>query len=535
MIIDENEFFREATFRICGHLDFEIALQECLIYIRSFLPADLFHLTIYDRELDALKTIAWVSPTKAEKTHLIVPLDSKSKVFIEESDTRSSFIMDPSKSKILASVSRKMIDFGILWKDHSSIVMNLQVKNTRPGNLILFSKGQNRYSKEHLRLCSILNEPFTIAYSNALRYHELNRLKDTMVDDIRYLHQKLARPSGETIIGEGLGLKKVMEMVKKVAPLDSPVLLLGETGVGKEMIAKAIHQTSLRNKGPFIKVNCGAIPDTLIDSELFGHEKGSFTGAINRKRGCFERAGAGTIFLDEIGELPLPAQVRMLRVLQEKKIQRVGGTKEVDVDIRIIAATHQNLEEMVENKQFRSDFWFRLNVFPVVIPPLRERKEDILALLNYFIEKKSKELGISIASQLVSGSLDALKSYSWPGNVRELENVVERTLILQRGGPLAFDDIIWQKKPVQQKPGNSDVTEFLTLDAVNKQHIIQALKLTGGKVHGPKGAAELLDLNPSTLRFRIRKHNIIFDRKQGYERQKRELLKNGNSPLTHKK
>ena len=218
-------------------------------------------------------------------------------------------------------------------------------------------------------------------------------------------------------------------MVRLVASLNSPVLLLGETGVGKEVIANAIHYSSPRKDGPFIKVNCGAIPDTLIDSELFGHEEGAFTGATTKKRGRFERAHKGTILLDEIGELPPPAQIRLLRVIQNKEVERVGGTKPIPVDIRVIAATHRNLKEMVSKNEFREDLWFRLNVFPITIPPLRERKEDIHALVQHFAERKSKELKFHTVPTLATGAIDRLKSYHWPGNVRELENVVERALI----------------------------------------------------------------------------------------------------------
>jgi transcriptional regulator with GAF, ATPase, and Fis domain len=395
-----------------------------------------------------------------------------------------------------------------LWKEHSVMVMHLAVKGARPGNLILYAKGINRFSEKHLRLFSILNEPFAIALSNALRYDELNQLKDIMADDLQYLHKKLLRSPGEMIIGEDFGLKKVVEMARGVAPLDSPVLLLGETGVGKEIIANAIHSLSRRKGGPFIQVNCGAIPETLIDSELFGHEKGAFTGAIDQKRGCFERAGGGTIFLDEVAELPLQAQVRMLRVLQEKKIVRVGGSKQIDVDIRIIAATHQNLQDMVKKKLFRADLQFRLDVFPITIPPLKDRKEDIPALINHFIEKKAKELQIPGPPKLAPGAMNRLMAYSWPGNVRELENVVERALILSQGRPLTFDDIIW----ADDGNGKVDTTitkdEFLSLDVVNARHIKLALEMTKGKIHGPNGAAELLGINPSTLRHRMRKLGV---------------------------
>jgi transcriptional regulator with GAF, ATPase, and Fis domain len=409
-------------------------------------------------------------------------------------------------------VARPIVQRTGRWND-SIMVMHLAIRQTRLGNLVLFAEGLDRYSDEHLRLFSILYEPFAIALSNSLRYDELNQLKEVMADDLRYLQGRLQNFSGD-VIGEDFCLKEVMEMVREVAPLDSPVLLQGETGVGKEIIANAIHSLSRRKNGPFIQVNCGAIPDTLIDSELFGHERGAFTGAISQKRGCFERAEGGTIFLDEVGELPLQAQVRMLRVLQDKNIHRVGGTSQIKVDIRIIAATHQNLHEMVKKRLFRDDLWFRLNVFPIIIPPLRDRKEDIPALVNHFILKKSKELQMPILPKLAPGAMAPLIAYAWPGNVRELENVIERALILSKGRPLTFDNIVWPDDNGEQEGSTTRIDDFLNLDHVISNHIRHALDTTKGRVHGPSGAAQLLGLNPSTLRHRMRKLRIPHGRQK---------------------
>mgnify|MGYP005625441891 CR=1 FL=1 len=303
--------------------------------------------------------------------------------------------------------------------------------------------------------------------------------------------------------------------IRELAELDfvrsgTNLVFRGETGVGKDVIANAIHYSSLRSSGPFVSVNCGAIPDSLIDSELFGHEKGAFTGALSQKRGRFERANQGTIFLDEIGELPLQAQVRLLRVLQSKEIERVGGTKTISLDIRIIAATNRNLQEMVTTKQFREDLWFRLDVFPIWIPPLRERKSDIPALLQHFINLKSRELKLPRIPVLAQGAIDPLMKYDWPGNIRELANVVERALITNDDGPLDF-------KNVQLRGVNLTNTEQnKNPDGLNKvisAHIQQVLAKTNGKVHGPGGAAELLEINPNTLRNRMDKLGIAYGKK----------------------
>ncbi len=512
MMIDENEFFRQATLRICGNLDFELAMKDCLIFLRSFMPADRLQLNLYDRGLSALRTIAIATPTEASRLNTVLPLDEEGKKFLDGPGLppvviRNRVLMDPVARPIVQRTGR--------WND-SLMVMHLAVKETKLGNLVLFAEGLDRYSDEHLRLYSILYEPFAIALSNALRYDELNQLKDVMADDLRYLQGRLQHFSGD-VIGEDFGLKEVMEMVKEVAPLDSPVLLQGETGAGKEIIANAIHSLSRRKNGPFIQVNCGAIPETLIDSELFGHEKGAFTGAISQKRGCFERADGGTIFLDEVGELPPQAQVRMLRVLQDKNIHRVGGTSQIRVDIRIIAATHQNLHDMVRRRLFRDDLWFRLNVFPILIPPLRDRKEDIPALVDHFVEIKSKELQMPLRPKLVPGAMAPLMGYAWPGNVRELENVIERALILSKGRPLIFDSIVWPDDDEDHGKLTTRKDDFSNLDAAVSKHIQQALELTKGKIHGSAGAAQLLGINPSTLRHRMRKLRIP----HGRQKQKR--------------
>jgi len=295
--------------------------------------------------------------------------------------------------------------------------------------------------------------------------------------------------------------------VEQVSALDSPVIIFGETGVGKDIIANMIHYSSLRANGPFISVNCGAIPDSLIDSELFGHEKGAFTGAMANKKGRFERANKGTIFLDEISELPPQAQVRLLRVLQNREIERVGGVETISLDIRIIAATNRNLQQMVSEGLFREDLWFRLNVFPIFIPPLRERKTDIPALVQHFVILKSKEMKLPDIPILEQGAIEPLQTYDWPGNVRELANVVERSLITNPKGPINFTSV--------QLPGASfdkkrDPEKTDALDAVMADHIRQVLLKTDGRVNGLGGAAELLEVHPNTLRNRMDKLGISY-------------------------
>ena len=398
--------------------------------------------------------------------------------------------------------------------------MTLAVEGKQLGSLGILTEGTGKFKKEHARLISLLREPFAIAMSNALRYQEVLKLKDMVDAENRELNWELRTLSSDEIVGAEYGLKGVMELVRQVAPLNSPVMLLGETGVGKEVIANAIHYSSPRKDGPFVKVNCGAIPESLLDSELFGYDKGAFTGAITQRRGRFERADKGSIFLDEIAELPLQAQVRFLRVLQQKEIERVGGARPIPVDVRIIIATHRNLEDMIRSGAFREDLWFRLNIFPIMIPPLRQRKEDIPALVHHFVEKKSRELKIHTPPGVSYEGMERLKAYPWPGNVRELENYVERELIHTRGvqenRPLDFLHFHVSASIGENRPANpTENSHFSTLDQAMSRHITRALGMTKGKIYGQGGAAELLGINPNTLRSRMRKLAIPFGRQVG--------------------
>lgn len=403
-----------------------------------------------------------------------------------------------------------LITRKIGYPDASAIFLRLGLEKELLGILGISNSQGTPFSIEDAELLNQLNEPFAIALTNHINYRKVLNLMELVENRNQYLENKLKRYSHTDIIGLDLGLKAVMNMVRQVAMLDSPVLLLGETGTGKELIANAIHEMSARSTGPFIKVNCGAIPETLIDSELFGHEKGAFTGAVSRKQGRFERAHGGTIFLDEIGELPPGGQVRLLRVLQEKIIESVGGTEPMPVNIRVIAATHRNLEQMILENQFRNDLYFRLKVFPISIPSLRERKMDIPALVNYFISIKSQEIGLMEIPYLSKGALQRLQDYHWPGNIRELENTVEREIILNRSGPLLFIDLPLSQKHNRVLLPNESADKNLKLDHVVSNHIHHVMQLAGGQVNGNRGAARLLDMNPSTLRKKMRKLGIPF-------------------------
>ncbi len=506
-VIDEKDFFREATLRLCSSLDIERALHLCLAYVSQFIPAGQMGFYIYSPQSGVVETVAIASAEGGRAVSIKIPLSREGRNHIESRQIDRVRLIDHLGDD---PITGPVADRFKVWNT-SAVVMDLVLEGTMLGIFSVFDNGKEKFTSDHMALLSLLDKPCAIALTNALRFRELNNLKERLADDNRYYQAELNRMAGETVIGAGRGLSRVMEMVRQVSPLESPVLLLGETGTGKEVIANAIHNLSLRRKGPFIRVNCGAIPAALMDSELFGYEKGAFTGAVARKRGRIERAQGGTLFLDEIGELSQEAQVRLLRVLQEKEIDRVGGTETIRVNIRIIAATHRDLEDMMAQGRFRADLFFRLRVFPIAIPPLRDRRDDIPALVEHFIGKKVKEMKLPGMPAVPDGIMKALCACPWPGNVRELENAVERAMILDREGELHFNDILRQGPapgPVQGSPDPGSVA----LDEVVADHIAKILEGCGGRVEGPHGAARLLEIHPSTLRKRMKKLNIPFGR-----------------------
>ena len=330
---------------------------------------------------------------------------------------------------------------------------------------------------------------------------EIQKLKDQLEAEKAYLLDEIKlEHNHERIIGQSDGLKYVLYKVEQIAGSDTTVLILGETGTGKELIARAIHGLSLRKNRALVKVNCATLPANLIESELFGHEKGAFTGSHTRHLGRFEVANGATIFLDEIGELPLELQAKLLRVLQDGEFERLGSSHTIKVDIRVIAATNRNLEEEVRKGRFREDLWYRLNVFPITMPPLRARLDDIPLLAEYYVKKIAKRLGKTI--EVISGSvMDTLQNYHWPGNVRELENVLERAVINSSGPKLRLADEF-------KKPAGDLYAGNKTLAAVERQYIVQVMEQTRWKVSGKDSATEILGLDRSTLRARMRKLNI---------------------------
>ena len=512
-MLNRDEFIREVTLRICSSLEIKTSVHSAFEYLKEHVPLDTLFLSIVDTSLGAIRRIASATIDASEGPEEIVPLSEglMAKVIARSNKRTSSqpYVMSAGDSDDLIRSLAPIYKLA----GNSRLVVPLLIDGKQVGSLALWAKGEGRYTAEHVDILGSVAKPFAIALANALAHEAVLRYRDILLDDKRFLNRELYTKSTDEIIGGNSGLRNVMEMVQQVAPLSNTVLLLGETGTGKEVIANLIHFTSPRKDGPFIKVNCGAIPEQLIDSELFGHERGAFTGAIAENRGRFERADGGTIFLDEIGELPLPAQVRLLRVLQNREVERVGGKRAIPVNIRIIAATHRNLESMIAENRFREDLWFRLNGFPIIIPPLRQRREDVPPLTRHFVAQKCRELGIGLPPAIAPGALKRLMDYNWPGNVRELENLVERELIRHRGGALNFDSLLPREDMPQAREEGAPPPP-LRLDEAIAAHISEVLRLTNGKIQGPGGAAELLGVNPNTLRWRIDKLGISYQRKK---------------------
>ena len=360
------------------------------------------------------------------------------------------------------------------------------------------------FSSRDLEFLRLVANQVAIAVENALAYDEIAELKDRLAQEKVYLEDEIrSELNFEEIVGRSASLRSVLQDIETVAPTDSTVLIYGETGTGKELIARAIHNLSTRGKNAFVKLNCAAIPTGLLESEMFGHEKGAFTGAVAQRIGRFELANHGTVFLDEIGEIPLELQPKLLRVLQEREFERLGSSRTLRTDARLIAATNRDLTAMVESREFRADLFYRLNVFPVQVPPLRDRQDDIPLLVRHFVQQFSRRMG-KVVDTIPSDAMNVLVHYHWPGNIRELQNLVERAVILSTGPVLRvpLDDLRLQSAPpaATQKAG--------TLEDAERRHILQALDAADWVISGPKGAAAALGLKRSTLQARMEKLGI---------------------------
>src|ERR1700758_2032620 len=497
------------TSRITSNLKFRELLREIAANIREVIQADAAGIAFYE-EASAKSRIYVVDFPNArgfvKEEILVTPGDA----FMRAWESSKPITLAANDRKELGSEIYELVVAEGL-NAHCLIPL---VSRERPvGVLILARKGEG-FTREDVDFLREASGQIAIAIENALAFHEISQLKDKLAQEKLYLEEEIrSEMNFENIIGNSPALKHVLELVETVATSDSTVLLLGETGTGKELIARAIHDRSRRKDRTFVKLNCAAIPTGLLESELFGHEKGAFTGAIIQKIGRMELADQGTLFLDEVGDIPIEIQPKLLRALQEREFERLGSTHTRRVNVRLIAATNRDLERMIADKEFRSDLYYRLNVFPIRIPPLRERREDIPQLVSYFVQKFAKQMQKKIGT-IPTATMKGLAAWEWPGNIRELENFVERAVILTRGESLEAPFYELQKPSIDAAPASppaSDIERIVkeTLNAAlnekkrtsdeysqkQRAEIARALTEAKGRVGGTDGAAARMGIN----------------------------------------
>lgn len=473
------------------------AITDCL---RPVFKQEYTSLALYDSASQALSIQGLnFSGTRGHvRSGMSVPLQDTPSGLVMASQQAQRFTRTDLE-RLQSPFVRLLLDEGI----QSVCSAPLMSRKRLLGTLNTASTRDQAFSQDDLDLLTQVGSQIAIALENALAYQEIAALKDKLAKEKLYLEDEIRTEYNfEEIIGESVPLKRVLKEVETVGPTDSTVLIQGETGTGKELIARALHMSSQRRERAFVKINCAAIPSGLLESELFGHEKGAFTGAIAQKIGRFELADHGTLFLDEIGDIPAELQPKLLRVLQEQEFERLGGTKTIRVNVRVIGATNQDLADMVERKQFRSDLYYRLNVFPILLPPLRDRPQDIPILIRHFAQKLSRGMHKPI-DRLPTDVMAAWQQYPWPGNIRELANVVERAVIVSPGRDLLLP--MPQVLP-SKKPANAPVEG--TLESAEREHILGVLQGTDWVIGGPDGAAQKLGMKRSTLYSKMQKLGI---------------------------
>lgn len=495
----------------CRHIEIDQSCVNISRLLHEHLPLAQILVRTLDPSRQMLETVALGIPVM----EIDLPKASDSlkteqwKILTRELKRKAVFLLSEDTQ------SKEIFQWLIPVSEQRDVLAGRLESNRHPkGILILISRAGQTFTARHCEIMQALLEPFSVALENDARLKELATLREAAEADKKQLLQRLYRKEMvDTVVGMETGLRMVLNRVELVARSDVPVMILGETGTGKELIAREIHRRSGRAEGPFIRINCGAIPPDLIDSQLFGHEKGAFTGAVATHHGWFERAHGGTLFLDEIGELAHAGQVRLLRVLQDGWLERVGGKQPIHVDVRTVVATHRDLAERVQQGTFREDLWYRLNVFPILLPALRDRLEDIPDLARHFAERAA--LRFCLPHQLpTEEDIRILASYSWPGNIRELASVIDRAAILGNGEGLQTRKALgWIDKngaPERRAFSGESNSRFPSLDQVVIQHIEQALRKSNGRVEGRNGAAELLGLHPNTLRAKMRKLSVTW-------------------------
>ena len=513
---EQNRSLLQINNAIITNLTQEALLRSISGVLRRFIGFDRCAITLYQPERDTFRFLAVEGELHSD---FFQP-----GIEYLRSETSIGWVYDHQQSRVSGNLEEsaqfenehRLAGEGI----RSICVLPMALQGKCIGTLSFVSREPNRYSEQDALFLQEVANQVVLAIRNMQSYDEIANLKGRLEKENVYLREELrAEHNFEEIVGNSPALLKVLRDVEHVAPTDSTVLIYGETGTGKELVARAIHSRSTRSSRALVNVNCSAISAGLVESELFGHVKGAFTGALDRRIGRFELANGGTIFLDEIGELNLETQVKLLRVLQEQEFEPVGSSRTLSVDVRVIAATNRNLRDAVEAGRFRADLYYRLNVFPIEIPPLRERRSDIPKLVAFSLSRLSKRLGKKIEG-VSRESMEHFLNYPWPGNIRELQNVIERAVIVSAEPILRLDrDLIpaagaktdenhGLPSPETQAVAPETSAALGTLNEVERNHILAVLLKTGGKIEGAKGAAKILDIHPNTLRHRIRKLGV---------------------------
>jgi formate hydrogenlyase transcriptional activator len=501
----------DLTNRVVSKRDLRELLREICVSIRRVMRCDGVGVTLSDPETGQLRLYAFDHPDgKGIVQEGALVSQEESATMVKAFRTGQPVCV----AEVESTVDRLASADGLKSLYHLPLISRERIL----GVLSLGNPGENAFAEGDAAFLAQIANQIALAVENAIAFGEIASLKDKLAQEVIYLQDEIRTElKFEEIVGESDALRRVLAEVETVAPTDSTVLIYGETGTGKELIARAIHNLSSRKSNAFVKLNCAAIPTGLLESEMFGHEKGAFTGAIAQRIGRFELANRGTVFLDEVGEIPLELQPKLLRVLQEREFERLGSTHTLHTDARLIAATNRDLEAMVEEQRFRSDLYYRLNVFPVRVPALRERREDIPLLVRHFVEQFSRRMNRSV-EKISSETMKTLVRYDWPGNIRELQNVIERAVIVSTGPILnvPLDDLRTRAGSAQASNGGSAFKDAGTmrdvLEEAERKQIMSALRQTNWVVAGAKGAAALLGMKRSTLQAHMQRLGIRVSR-----------------------
>jgi len=482
---DRLQLFLDLTSQIASNLELRHLLRTASAIIRRIVQCDAVAVHLPDKEGSALRLFAF---------------DSHERTSMDEGDDEGH---QGNGGEQIYEVFRSRKP--IVSRESTGCALPLISRDRVRGVLVLDRPKEQVFLQQEIDFVKQIANQVAIAIENAVAYAEIKDLKEQLSREKLYLEDEIRSEQGfEGIIGRSAAIRAVLRKIETVAPTDSTVLIYGETGTGKELVARAIHERSPRHSNAFVKLNCAAIPTGLLESELFGHEKGAFTGAIMQRIGRFELANHGTAFLDEVGEISLELQPKLLRVLQEREFERLGSTRTIKTDARLIAATNRNLEACVQEQTFRADLFYRLNIFPIHVPPLRERPEDIPLLVRHFAQHFARRMN-RVIDKIPSETMETLVRHSWPGNIRELQNVIEHSVILSPGPVLRVPLAGLQSHSVPNQEG----TRRRTLEEAEREHILSTVKETKWVISGPHGAAARLGMNRSTLQFRMRKLGIV--------------------------